>query len=112
MPNNWDQQFKRVVAIANKDVRRISLITLGTLEALAAATPGTEASDQLIRESQAVIQDHADERGIWGDPFRDERHNAYIFAKRNLPEKYHKEIGVSAGTPADYDAAWRAKYLS
>jgi hypothetical protein len=103
--------FESAKKKADKDVRRISLIFAGSMETALRLDPFSEEGKQFRKEAAAVIADHADERGLFGDPFRDERHHAYIYTKRWLPEQYHEPVGVSAGTPADYDEAWKKKYL-
>jgi hypothetical protein len=103
--------FNSAKARTDKDARRVSLLFAGCLEVALRLDPFSDQGKQFRKEAAAVIADHADERGFFGDPFRDERHNAYIFTKRWLPEQYHGPIGVSAGTPADFDDAWKKKYL-
>jgi hypothetical protein len=103
--------LEHAIRIGSKDVRRIALIVGGTLETAFRMDPTSPEARQFAKEAQAIIIDHADERGFFGDPFKDERHNAYIFTKRWLPEQYHAAIGVTAGTPSDYPQEFKAKYL-
>jgi hypothetical protein len=107
----FKEALERALKVASKDVRRANLLATGAIEAALNLDPTSEQASQFVKEFAGVVKDHADERGFFGDPYRDERHNAYIFAKRWLPEQYHGPIGVTAGTPGDFDASWKAKYL-
>ena len=103
--------FDRALRTADKDARRAQLLVAGVLEVGVSLDPFSEQAKEFAKEAQAIFADFADERGVWGDPFKDERAHAYIFVKRWLPEKYWAPIGTSAATPNDYDAAYKAKYL-
>jgi hypothetical protein len=106
--------LKNRVAIARKDVAQFSAVGPATFARLVelAMAGDIAGAEQIIRESSAVWLDFADERGIWNDPYRDERENLRIFAKRNeLPESFQKLMGVSAGTASEYPKAFRTKYL-
>ena len=112
MPMQLKDEFERAVKIADKDARRAAMMAVAMLEAGLNIDPTSEQGIQFVRETRGILADFADERGFWGDPYKDERQHMYTYALRNLHPDTHKAIGVTAGTPPDYDQAYKTKYLS
>lgn len=117
--NQIEQELAKSLAIAAKDVARATAFLPAVMkratELFLSAGVGSgdpAAAVQFAKETRAIAQDYADERAWFGDPFKDEREHMRIYAKRNgLDERFQALIGVSDGTPVDYPAAFRAKYL-
>jgi hypothetical protein len=80
-----------------------------------------EGFDQLVKEAGAILTAYynqgidltKDPLGEGFDPFKDERQELRIFAKRNgLNAGYQTLLGVSDATPTEYPAEYVEKYLS
>jgi hypothetical protein len=107
--------IKSSLAIAHKDVARLTAFPVVAQKRTMELVRANDAAGltQFARETAAIARDFADERpALFLDAFKDEREHMRIYAKRNqLDSGFQELLGVSAATPIEYDAVYKAKYL-
>ena len=112
--NELQDAINKATSIANKDIARMTAFPVVAIKRTMELVEDPVALQQFAKETAAIARDFADESPrLFQDSFKDEREHMRIYAKRNeLDQAFQTLIGVSGGTPDDYDPAYKTKYLS